>query len=189
MIPEFALAREQFTEDVLILSLSHSNYPFIFLLSKAYLESTPNEFPIPLLTSHSFIWMSNHVRNCRPAYLWVLLNLCIKRLPSANLIWIFVVGTESSIRTTALSMDLSSSSGDEGVLTISGVRLRRKNWRVRTQVWILKTWKSEDSGKITDIHSWLSSFPACDLGFLWVSHNSSNFFHYTKIILHPRILI
>lgn len=56
-------------------------------------------------------------------YLCVWLNLCINRLPSANLIWILVAGTESSIRTGALRMDLSSSSGDEGVLTISGVRL------------------------------------------------------------------
>ena len=61
------------------------------------------------------------------AYLCVLLNLCIKRLPSANRTWILVVGMESSIRTTALNSDFSSSSGEEGVLTISGVRLRKKN--------------------------------------------------------------
>lgn len=56
-------------------------------------------------------------------YLCVWLNLCINRLPSANLIWILVAGMESSIRTGALRMDFSSSSGEEGVLTISGVRL------------------------------------------------------------------
>lgn len=66
------------------------------------------------------------------AHLCVMLNLCIKRLPSANLIWIFVVGTKSSIRTAALRIDLSSSSGEEGVLIISGVRLRRKK-KIRTQ--------------------------------------------------------
>lgn len=77
--------------------------------------------------------------------LCVLLNLCIKRLPSANLIWIFVVGTESSIRTTALSIDLSSSSGEEGVLTISGVRLKKKNQRIRTQIWVCKIWQTEES--------------------------------------------
>jgi hypothetical protein len=38
-----------------------------------------------------------------------------------------VVGIESSIRTAAFSIDLSSSSGEEGVLTISGVRLRKKS--------------------------------------------------------------
>ena len=54
------------------------------------------------------------------------LHFLIKRLPSANLIWILVVGMESSIRTTALNSDFSSS-GEEGVLTISGVRLRKKN--------------------------------------------------------------
>lgn len=57
-------------------------------------------------------------------YLCVWLNLCINRLPSANLIWILVAGMESSIRTGALRMDFSSSSGEEGVLTISGVRLK-----------------------------------------------------------------
>lgn len=60
-------------------------------------------------------------------YLCVWLNFCINRLPSANLIWILVAGMESSIKTGALRMDFSSSSGEEGVLTISGVRL--KDWK------------------------------------------------------------
>lgn len=38
---------------------------------------------------------------------------------------------ESSIRTGALRMDFSSSSGEEGVLTISGVRL--KDWKKNKQ--------------------------------------------------------
>lgn len=62
-------------------------------------------------------------------YLCVWLNLCINRLPSASLIWILVAGMESSIRTGALRMDFSSSSGEEGVLTISGVRL--EDWKNR----------------------------------------------------------
>lgn len=60
-------------------------------------------------------------------YLCVWLNLCINRLPSANLIWTLVAGMESSIRMGALRMDFSSSSGEEGVLTISGVRLEDWN--------------------------------------------------------------
>lgn len=65
--------------------------------------------------------------NCY-VYLCVWLNLCIKRLPSASLIWILVVGIESSITTGPSRKDFSSSSGEEGVLTISGVRLKqRKN--------------------------------------------------------------
>lgn len=77
-----------------------------------------------LMTKHKLIEIVNVTCiDTESIYLCVWLNLCINRLPSANLIWILVAGMESSIRTGALRMDFSSSSGEEGVLTISGVRL------------------------------------------------------------------
>lgn len=166
-------------------------------MSKTYCKS--KEFHILHYSSHiQFTQTSNCMCESKlEAYLWVLLNLCIKRLPSANLIWILVVGTESSSRTTALSIDFSSSSGEEGVLTISGVRLWDKNERVGKQMQTQKTyntchwrqWHNHWDPSLT-----LQPAPplASGLARTWlplVSYTSSKLFHYVTVILDPMLLI